>query len=311
MERLPKYPGRTSGPFRNVIVGVDEHHGGRDATALAKGLMATGGSLILAHVYIRHSLSGRGSRPDFEAVERRRALERHPAAEYDVSGDAELRCVESPSVGRGLHELAGAERADLLVVGSLRRGLIGRVTLGDATSDALNGAPCAVAIAPFGYAERPAVLGEIGVAYDGSPESENALAVARALAAEHGARLSAFEAVSVPAFLNLPGAGAVVEPLPALVEQARARIAALGGVEPHAAYGVPAEELAMYGASLDLLVVGSRGYGPVGRLVHGSTSRRLARTARCPLLVLTRAARVIQEPDLNQAGRATSIAAAD
>src|ERR1035437_7060217 len=200
MERLAKYPGRTGGPFRNVIVGVDEHHGGRDATALAKDLMATGGSLILAHVYIRHSLSRRGSRPDFEAVERRRALERHPAAEYDVSGDAELRCVESPSVGRGLHELAGAERADLLVVGSLRRGLIGRVTLRDATSDALNGAPCAVAIAPFGYAERPAVLGEIGVAYDGSPASEMALAVARGLA---DARVLVVATITLPAVCRL------------------------------------------------------------------------------------------------------------
>jgi hypothetical protein len=36
------------------------------------------------------------------------------------------------------------------------------------------------------------------------------------------------------------------------------------------------------------LVVGSRGYGPVGRLIHGSTSQQLARTARCPLLVLAR-----------------------
>lgn len=35
-------------------------------------------------------------------------------------------------------------------------------------------------------------------------------------------------------------------------------------------------------------MIASRGYGPVGRLVHGSTTRQLARTARCPLLVLTR-----------------------
>lgn len=41
----------------------------------------------------------------------------------------------------------------------------------------------------------------------------------------------------------------------------------------------------------DLLVVGSRSYGPIGRLMHGSTAQQLARTARCPLLVLTRAAR--------------------
>jgi hypothetical protein len=43
-----------------------------------------------------------------------------------------------------------------------------------------------------------------------------------------------------------------------------------------------------------LLVVGSRSYGPIGRLVHGSVSQQLARTARCPLLVLTRAARAGQ-----------------
>ena len=47
----------------------------------------------------------------------------------------------------------------------------------------------------------------------------------------------------------------------------------------------------MYSASLDLLIVGSRDYGPIGRLVHGSTSQQLARMARCPLLVLTRSAR--------------------
>jgi hypothetical protein len=41
---------------------------------------------------------------------------------------------------------------------------------------------------------------------------------------------------------------------------------------------------------VDLLVVGSRGYGPLGRLIHGSTSLQLARSARCPLLVLPKAA---------------------
>ncbi|HWJ50911.1 MAG TPA: universal stress protein [Solirubrobacteraceae bacterium] len=73
-----------------------------------------------------------------------------------------------------------------------------------------------------------------------------------------------------------------------LVESARSAIAELEDVEAHAAYGDPAEELALFGASVDLLVVGSRGYGPIGRLVHGSTSQRLVRLARCPVLVLPR-----------------------
>jgi nucleotide-binding universal stress UspA family protein len=93
-----------------------------------------------------------------------------------------------------------------------------------------------------------------------------------------------------------------------LVQDARDRIAALGDVEPHAVYGQPAEELAMYSASLDLLVVGSRGYGPIGRLIHGSTSQQLAHSARCPLLVLTRAARATETPEAADDGRDTAVA---
>ena len=54
--------------------------------------------------------------------------------------------------------------------------------------------------------------------------------------------------------------------------------------------GDPATELAYAGNDLDLLVTGSRGYGPVRRLMLGSTSTRLVREAPCPVLVLTRGA---------------------
>ncbi len=289
MERSEQAPRRGAGYFRNVVVGVDEHQGGRDAVALAEKLVATDGSTTRVRVLVRHTLIGRGSGLGVSDLllggtgEPDRAVNRSQAGDHD-----QVRCVDASSVGRGLHEVADAERADLLVIGSCRRGLLGRVMIGDETSDALNGAGCAVAVAPFGYADAQAVIGEIGVAYDGSPDSAGALAVARELAHEHDTRLSAFQAVAVPAYLSVPGAGTLAQSLPGMVDEARDRIAALGDVEPHAAYGVAAEELAVYSASLGLLVIGSRGYGPVGRLVHGSTSRQLARTARCPLLVLTR-----------------------
>jgi nucleotide-binding universal stress UspA family protein len=177
------------------------------------------------------------------------------------------------------------------VIGSSRRGLLGRVLVGDDTRAALNGAPCAVTIAPAGYAQHPVAMREIGVGYDASPESEHALGVARELAATHSTKLSAFQAVSIPASVAMAGAAPIYESIGESVQEARDRIEACGDVEPHAAYGQPAEELALYSASLDLLVIGSRSYGPVGRLVHGSTAQQLARSARCPLLVLTRAAR--------------------
>jgi hypothetical protein len=61
-------------------------------------------------------------------------------------------------------------------------------------------------------------------------------------------------------------------------------------VEGRAVYGLAGEELAAFGDQVDLLVVGSRSYGPVKRLVLGSASDYLQRHARCSLLVLPRVA---------------------
>lgn len=274
--------------FKQIVVGVDGRAGGRDAVALAKLLVAAGGELTLAHVVPGDAHAYRGG-PAYEAPEAERAEAMLEAVREEAGVEAHLRWRRSSSVGRGLHELCELIGADLVTVGSSRRGLLGRVLIGDDTSAALNGAPCSIAIAPTNYSQ-PGAMRKIGVGYDGSPESEHALSVARMLAGSSGAKLSALEAVSLPSAAFL-GPGAVDNTPGRLLEDARGRIAALGDVEPHAAYGQPAEELALYSASLDLLIVGSRSYGPIGRLIHGSTSHQLAHSARCPLLVLARTAR--------------------
>jgi nucleotide-binding universal stress UspA family protein len=279
--------------FNHIVVGVDEREGGRDAVALAKLLLADGGELTLAHVVARDAQASRGSSGAPERSDERRAYALLEAVRGEAGVEAHLRWHGSASVGRGLHELCEVIGADLLVVGSSRRGLVGRVLIGDDTSAALNGAACAIAVAPSNYAPRSRGTREIGVGYDGSPESEHALSVARTLAVAWAAKLSALEVVSLPSYAFV-GPGAVENTPQSLVEDARERVAGLGGVEPHAVYGQPAEELAVYSTSLDLLVVGARGYGPVGRLIHGSTSQQLAHTARCPLMVLTRAAHGIE-----------------
>jgi nucleotide-binding universal stress UspA family protein len=276
--------------FDKVMIGIDEHQGARDAIALAQQLVRDSGTLTLAYVHGGYPIAARGATSGFVPSERDRAHKLLDDTLVQTGIQASVRCVGSPSVGRGLHELAERDGADLLVIGSTRRGLLGRVLIGDDTRHALNGAPCAVAIAPAGYARHTNLLREIGVAYNESPESRDALEVARALAAEWGAKLSAFEAVSLPSYLFIGGPAPLDDALEDYVNDARKRIEAFRDVEAHVAYGNAAEELTLYSASLDLLVVGSRGYGPVGRLVHGSTSQQLARTARCPLLVLTRTA---------------------
>jgi nucleotide-binding universal stress UspA family protein len=50
--------------------------------------------------------------------------------------------------------------------------------------------------------------------------------------------------------------------------------------------GLPADALAAASDDLDLLVCGSRGYGPVRTLLLGGTSHALVRKAACPVLVI-------------------------
>ena len=288
--------------FKQIVVGVDGGTGGRDAVALAKLLLAAGGELTLGHVIPNDDNAYGGAGSAYEAPDRERAEALLETVRKEAGVEAHLRWRASSSVGRGLHELCEMTGADLMAVGSSRRGLLGRVFIGDDTSAALNGAPCSIAIAPTDYSQQPGVIRKIGVGYDGSPESEHALSVARMLADASGARLSALESVALPSDAFL-GPGAVDNTPERLLEDARRRIAALGDVEPHAAYGQPAEELAQYSESLDLLIIGSRGYGPIGRLIHGSTSQQLAHSARCPLLVLAHAAPAI---DTDQASEPRS-----
>jgi nucleotide-binding universal stress UspA family protein len=294
--------------FKRIVVGVDEHEGARDAIALAKNLLARDGELTLAHIRAHDGHGYRGPSATYEAAGWASAAELLETVRDDVGVKAHLRWQVSGSVGRGLHELCEVIAADLLAVGSSRRGLLGRVLLGDDTRAALNGAPCAIAIAPANYSREPVAMREIGVGYDGSPESEHALELARRIAAGIDARLSAFEAVSLSTSRFEARLFGLSDAVDTLVKEARERITALGGVEAHAAYGDAAEELALYSASLDLLVVGSRGYGPIGRMIHGSTSRKLTRMARCPLLVLPRSARAIEGGDAGEAGREPALA---
>jgi nucleotide-binding universal stress UspA family protein len=198
------------------------------------------------------------------------------------------------SAGFGLHQQAEEQHADLLVVGSCSRGPFGRVMLGDDTRVVLNGAPCAVAVAARGYAERPAPIANVGVAYNGSPQAAAALAVARELAEPTRATVHALEVVSIATTYAYPGMApmAVGESIEASLKEANSRLNELPGVEGRAVYGLTGEELAKFGDGLDILVVGSRGYRRVKRLVLGSTPEYLERRARCALLVLPRGAAV-------------------
>jgi nucleotide-binding universal stress UspA family protein len=289
--------------FEKILVGVDGKPNGRDAIALAHRLVDPEGELMFAHIHgseLMPSLSlGAEQREHSQhLLERERSL---------VGYSARVVSYSASSVGRGLHELAEETGADLLVVGSCSRGFAGRVFVGNAARGALTGAPCAVATAPIGYAGRPSGIATVGVGYDGSQESEAALAGARTLASMRGAKLRALHAVSIPAFAYpgyvSPEIGQTVE---AMLAVAQERLDALDDVDGRAVYGLAGEELAEFGKQVDLLVVGSRGYGPVSRLILGSTAEYLQRNAPCPLLVLSRSAQAHETAATGRARKAAS-----
>jgi nucleotide-binding universal stress UspA family protein len=275
--------------FKNVLVGVDGSSNGRDAAVLASRLTDPRGKLTLAHVHpgnLRPLYAVTSGMLAEEQAASASLLERE-RAHLDV--DAGLVSVISTSPGGGLHRHAEELGADLIVVGSCGRGAFGRAMVGDDTRAALNGSPCAVAIAARGFAEHPRPIAKVGVGYNDSPESRAALEVAKQMAAATDAAVTALEVVAIPTYaytgLMPPTLG---EGIDAMLAEAGARLGQLPGVQGRAVYGLTGEELAAFSEEVDILVVGSRGYGPLRRLVLGSTSDFLERHARCSLLVLPR-----------------------
>jgi nucleotide-binding universal stress UspA family protein len=272
--------------FRNVLIGIDGREGGRDALALARLLAASDAKPTLAHVCAPDASRGVLAVSAAERAGARMLLEH----ERELAGDDANLAVTGPrDVGHGLHELAEDCGADLIVVGSTRHGPAGRALVGDDCRAALDGAPCAVAVAPQGYSLAPHRLQQLGVGYDASPESELALSTACDLASAGAETITVLWVVSLEDVRE-------EKPIPAdwpsatddLVDRRTKQLAQLEGVRGVAAYDGPREALVRFGEDLDLLVLGSRRYGTIARMVHGSVSRYVVRHAACPVLVVPR-----------------------
>ena len=161
----------------------------------------------------------------------------------------------------------------------------------------LSGAPVAVAVAPAGYAAAKAHLQTVGCGFDGSPESHAALEWAAAVARRASARLRVIgvHEPTLPARVA-PGAGLATASVNDVLrrqredELARA-VSALGPeppVESELLDGDAADLLTRASQELDLLVLGSRGYGPVRAVLLGSVSTALVRSAESPLVIVPR-----------------------
>lgn len=166
--------------------------------------------------------------------------------------------------------------------------------LGSVAQSLLHGAPCAVVVAPRGFGqERHDHFGTIAVGYDGTPEAKTALKRTEALALKMRAKVRVLTVVAPPAPLP-PGSFTYIPPQPpepeALLSDAVNSIDSRLAADGRRLDGYPAAKLAeaCEQDDVDLLVVGSRGYGPAMRVLLGSVSTQLIHEAPCPVLVVPR-----------------------
>lgn len=279
-----------------ILVGVALRDDDSAPLALARDLARyTGAPLALVNVYPYEPMPRLPS-AEYDAMLREDALVGLNEAaqalrdEFEVSVHAE----GSRSPVRGLHDAALALDASMLVVGSSHRGALRRVMPGGVGERLLHAAPRAVALAPRGYEGAKDGIRRVGVAFVDTQEGHEALGAAVAMATLGEAALSTFTVLEPPR----PGAVAPGRVPPAdyypdrWIESAEldVRDQLPEGVEAAISVetGPVAEALASASERLDLLVCGSRGYGPVRTVLLGGVSGRLAHTAMCPLLVVPR-----------------------
>jgi nucleotide-binding universal stress UspA family protein len=231
----------------------------------------------------------------YEEEERETLAELQSVADQ-AGASAEAGPGESPS--QGLQWLAEELEPDIVVVGSSHRGRVGQVLAGNVALRLLNGLDRPLAVAPAGYAETTGKVESIGVGFTATPESRAAVRTAGELAQAANAKVRVIGVGEPHSPLVAHPWGFGWQPGPDTERHyARPRgeleSAARGlpaGVQRTAEFhiGGVAAVLGDYAQWVDLLVLGSRGYGPIRRVLVGSVSSELVRGAACPVLVVPR-----------------------
>ncbi|HET9102531.1 MAG TPA: universal stress protein [Solirubrobacteraceae bacterium] len=290
---------RPCGSVTHVLAAVDGFSTGRDAAVLGRLISeAASADLLLATVYahpllpMAPELGARALKRESERILRQARDRDAPGARVTIAGDV--------SVARALHRVARAEHRDLIVVGSSRDAEPGHVQMGAHTRQLLGYFDCGLAVAARDLHTRAAGgITSIGVGYDGGPEAEAALRLAATLAAGAGARLRVRAVVddSVPFLLRSAWTGLIAtewhdviaeegRDLQARAAAACAQLALSAAAE--VVTGSPAEAMVALTHEVDLLVIGSRRWGPAARVVLGGTGEALMRDAACSVLAVPR-----------------------
>jgi len=301
--------------YDTILVGVDEGAQSVDALLLAKMLAEPSRArLIVTHVSPPSRWVREDMREELTSAIAQRAREilapaARAVAEYQ---EVEFRTLIDECVPRALSNLAEAEKAQLIVVGSTSRAGLDRVTPGSTGSQLLNGVACQVAVAPRGFrlAVFPPRWNAIGVAYDGSADSREALELGTQLARQLNAQLRVIRVID-PAEVITPLAYAYGIPpseghMLEIRESVYAEIDEVVSSSPIPIKSVlldgpAAKQLIDCSHEVSLLILGSRGFGPTNQVLTGATSSQVLRRAHAPLILVPRGDPSATEPSEDQA----------
>jgi nucleotide-binding universal stress UspA family protein len=288
-----------------ILIGVDGSDRSYDAIAFGRALALAAGAPVI--VATAHAPEPRQARPGAHADhselrdEAERLLARASLPLHDVPA-VELRPLAGESAARALQSAAGHAGAGLIVVGSSHVGRLGRVLPGSTAERLLNGAPCPVAVVPRGFvADGLPIHPVIGCAYQPTEEGAAALGAAEELTLALSGSLRVMQAVEPPSYLydagelplNMPEIDARVraDAELALAERVERLSCRLHEVEGTLHVGKAADVLIGLSETVDAMVLGSRGYGPLKAVLLGGVSGQVIRSAACPVIVVPRGAR--------------------
>ena len=283
-----------------IIVGVDGSSASRVAVDwAARDAALRGADLKLVHVLVPPAVMAFPEVPmppgfmEWQDEEGRRLLDsavktvEEAGAEVEVSTDM----VSGPAVPV-LADLSSS--AQMIVVGCRGHGALARGLLGSISTGLAHHAHCPVAII---HDEDPLMphpsKAPVVVGVDGSPASENAVAIAFEQASFRGVDLLAVHAWSDTGVFEFPGAD--WSTLQAAGEQTLSERLA-GWQERYPDVLVrrvvvadkPAHQLLEQAGSAQLLVVGSHGRGGIAGMLLGSVSTSVLHGARMPVIIVRR-----------------------
>ena len=290
-----------------IIVGVDQSEGSNDAIALASSLAGiTGAELMLVNVFPYDIRPSRALNAEFEAylrkdsnelLERLRGeLDLAPRPRRSPIPRPPMGCMSSPSRRTRPSSWSAPPTPAAPAASCPAAPRSGCCTARPARSPS-----------PPRATAPGAEPGIVGCGFDGSQSAQRALQAAEQIAAATGARLRVIRAFQ-PLKYDYPPKGVMMGGIAyndklqeRASEELDAAVATLQGTvraEKFFAVGNAGEILAGATEQLDLLLVGSRGYGPLHSVVVGGVAGRVVREAACPVIVLPRKARHVEEDSL-------------